>query len=59
MSYERLGDKPKAIEQYKLVPEESDYFIPAQYKVCQILRELKKYDDALAVIDKIVGHKYG
>ena len=59
MSYERLGDKNKAIEQYKLVPAQSDYFIPAQYKICQILREQKKYNAAIKVIEEVLDHKYG
>ncbi|MFK7825689.1 MAG: tetratricopeptide repeat protein [Oligoflexales bacterium] len=58
MSYERLGNKNQAIEQYKIVPEESDYYIPAQYKICQILREQKQYKKAIEVINEILDHKY-
>lgn len=58
MSYERLGDQNKAIEQYMSVPEESDYFIPSRYKVCQILQAQKKFNDAINVIEKLLDHKY-
>ena len=58
MSYERLGNKSQAMEQYKIVPEESDYFIPSQYKISEILREQKRYQEAIEVINKILDHKY-
>lgn len=54
---ERLDDYTGALTIYRGIPETSQYFPHAIYRSVGILKELKKYDEAMSLIQKMTATK--
>lgn len=58
-AYEEKGDIEEALEHFRLIRPESNYYINAQMHIAHLLSVRKRYEEAIAVLERAITSEKG